>query len=460
VGLAEYKSTFMNNQISGQELLELGPSDITDHLKITKLGHVKKLTKLIGTLSKNHNITNFLENLSDSSDNQKGDELSSTSGSTGNAGTFSVNDDIVFKCYHNEEIHLISMKRGTATYSELKLRIIEEYNCTKPVIKYKDTEGDSISIKKDSDFIICLQNAPVDSAIRLYISTTTTTTTSNSTPSSVSTPKDLDTEEYAVSSNNNLEDMEMDFGAQFLEDVVDAVVIITDDKIIRFFNKSAEKIFGYPRKEVLNQNVRVLMTHPHRANHNTYVQNYLNTGVAKIIGNGRMVEARAKDGSVFPIWLTIAESNWMGKHAFTGTIQDLRKQKRICLFTSLLDTLVDAMIIITGDDKQVKFMNKAAEKMFEYDREQVVGNNILQLMPDSFARNHDQYVDNYMKTGVQKVIGVGRKVEAKSSKGTTFPIWLSVSETKWAGQRAFIGTIQDLRSNSTIEHTLRALHEE
>ena len=169
-----------------------------------------------------------------------------------------------------------------------------------------------------------------------------------------------------------------------------------------------------------------------------------------------MVEARAKDGLIFPIWLSVAESAWLGRHAFTATIQDLRKDKSKhsnSSVTSLLENLVDAVIII--DLKcNICFLNKSSEKMFGYNRDELIGKNIKQLMPEKYSINHDSYVSHYLETGEKKVIGRGRKVTAKDKSGSMFPIWLSVSETKFSGERSFVGTIQDLRKENSLDKML------
>jgi len=443
-----------------------------NQLQITKLGHRKKFKKLVDALKKNSNITNFLETLSDANDtdppvtttaSQPVAQSSKTSDVSGGSSSNQIGGDLVFKCYHSDDVHLIALKRDKATFNELKLRIIEEYHCLKPIIKYRDTEGDFINIRKEEDFGICLQNAPVDAAIRLYITTendnddtSSQTSGSESTNGTAANVAQRHIEQFPSVYQDD-EEPEMDEGAIFFEDFVDCVIIITDDKIIQYINKSGEKAFGYTRKEVIGRNVKILMSNPHRIQHDSYVDNYLRTGHAKVIGSGRMVEARSKDGLIFPIWLSLAESSWCGKHAFTGTIQDLRKDKskqQNTSVTNLLENLVDAVIIM--DTKcSVCFMNKSAERMFGYDRSDVIGKNIKALMPEKYAANHDSYVQHYLETGDKKVIGKGRKVSAKDKQGTLFPIWLSVSETKWSGEKGFVGTIQDLRVNGGMERALQ-----
>lgn len=108
---------------------------------------------------------------------------------------------------------------------------------------------------------------------------------------------------------------------------VDGIIKISERGIIQSFNRSAERIFGYSEKEVLGHNVRMLMPEPHRSAHDGYLRNYLKTGEAKIIGTGRDVTARHKDGHTIPVRLSIGESRLGGISNFVGVITDISESK-------------------------------------------------------------------------------------------------------------------------------------
>jgi PAS domain S-box-containing protein len=115
-----------------------------------------------------------------------------------------------------------------------------------------------------------------------------------------------------------------------LESTVDGLITIDQGAVIQTFNGPAERIFGYSAAEVVGRNVAMLMPEPYRLHHDDYIQNYLRTGVAKIIGIGREVEGLRKDGSVFPLDLAIGEMAVPDGHReFVGTVRDISERKRL-----------------------------------------------------------------------------------------------------------------------------------
>lgn len=107
---------------------------------------------------------------------------------------------------------------------------------------------------------------------------------------------------------------------------VDAIVVIDEHGVIRTFNAAAERLFGYPVAEAIGKNVSILMPEPQRSEHDGYLERYLETGEAKIIGVGREVQARRADGSLVPVSLTVGEAKDGGRR-FVSIIRDLSKER-------------------------------------------------------------------------------------------------------------------------------------
>ena len=108
---------------------------------------------------------------------------------------------------------------------------------------------------------------------------------------------------------------------------VDAIITIDEQGIVESFNPAAERIFGYTADEVIGQNVKILMSLPYHEEHDGYLANYLTTGKKKIIGIGREVMGRHKDGTIFPMDLAVSEVCLGERRIFTGIMRDITERR-------------------------------------------------------------------------------------------------------------------------------------
>jgi two-component system sensor kinase FixL len=113
-----------------------------------------------------------------------------------------------------------------------------------------------------------------------------------------------------------------------LETVPDAMVVIDEQGHIQSFSTAAVRQFGYAPEEIEGQNVSILMPEPYRSAHDGYMSRYLDTGERRIIGIGRVVVGQRKDGSTFPMELSVGEMRSGGARYFTGFIRDLTDRQR------------------------------------------------------------------------------------------------------------------------------------
>ena len=161
--------------------------------------------------------------------------------------------------------------------------------------------------------------------------------------------------------------------------------------------------------------------------------------------------------------LAVSELHVGGKRMFTGIardITDLREairqlQDSEARTRAILDAAVDAILTIETNGK-VESMNPAAEKLFGYRSEQVIGQNVKMLMPRPYRHEHDGYLNNYLTTGQKKIIGIGREVVGLRKNGSTFPMHLAVSELLMGGRRMFTGIARDI---TDLRHAINQLEE-
>ncbi len=248
-----------------------------------------------------------------------------------------------------------------------------------------------------------------------------------------------------------------------LASAVDAIVIINRGGAIKAFNPAAERLFGYSAEEVLGENVRILMPLPYKDEHDSYLQRYLSTGQKRVIGIGREVTGLRRDGTTFPMELSISEIFDGEEPLFVGTVRDITKSRRAeealrdseARSRAILSTAVDAIITI-DEAGAIKSLNPAAQKLFGYSYHEMIGENVRMLMPSPFHDEHDKYLSSYLLTGVRKVIGIGREVVGRRKDGTTFPLELSVSEFQQGRRRYFTGIVRDVTDRKRYENRLRS----
>lgn len=114
-----------------------------------------------------------------------------------------------------------------------------------------------------------------------------------------------------------------------IDSAVDGIIVIDARGRVETFNAAAEKLFGYAASEVIGKNVHMLMPSPYREEHDSYLARYLTTGRAKVIGIGREVQGRRKDGTVFPLQLSVGEFVTENERKFTGIVHDLSERVQL-----------------------------------------------------------------------------------------------------------------------------------
>ncbi|MGD8630943.1 MAG: PAS domain S-box protein, partial [Gammaproteobacteria bacterium] len=127
-------------------------------------------------------------------------------------------------------------------------------------------------------------------------------------------------------STRSLEDREQRLRA-LVSTAVDGVMIIDASGTVQEYNPACERLFGYRADEVVGRNVKMLMPSPYQEEHDEYLQRYRATGIKRIIGIGREVEGRRKDGTTFPMELSVGEARPGGQQVFVGVIRDITERK-------------------------------------------------------------------------------------------------------------------------------------
>lgn len=233
------------------------------------------------------------------------------------------------------------------------------------------------------------------------------------------------------------------------EFILDPAIVIGEDGIMQYVNKRVESVLGYSQAELIGRNVNILCTEDTKPYHDTYLRNYMRTGVSRIIGKGRDVIAVKKDGTIIPVHLELTEKSTGSGLFFIGILKEARNQVQekslIQMEREVLDNLSVPAVII--DQKgSINGFNKAAVEFLGFSLVDVIGKNINIIMPSPHKELHDSYLEAYIETGKAKIIGIGRNVVAQHRDGSLIPVFLTVTEKRDKDRRFFTGVLQESRT--------------
>ncbi|MEO0974144.1 MAG: PAS domain S-box protein, partial [Pseudomonadota bacterium] len=243
-----------------------------------------------------------------------------------------------------------------------------------------------------------------------------------------------------------------------LYQAIDAVVSIDEENCVTFFNPAAEALWGYDADEVIGKNVKMLVPKIHQKKHDNYVNSNRDTGVDKIVGTSREVEVYRKDGTMAWGLLSLSKVQTEKGITYTAFVKDVTADRRAREYTrQTLTQALDAVVTI-DDDNIVTFFNPAAELLWGYSADEVVGKNVKMLVPQIHQAKHDDFVNANRETGVNKIVGTGREVEVHRKDGKLVWGLLTLSKLEFDGEVGYTAFVKDVtedkKRREVIDQTL------
>lgn len=228
-------------------------------------------------------------------------------------------------------------------------------------------------------------------------------------------------------------------------------------------NRSFCALLGYEREALVRRHYREL-THPEDIERDERLFAQLLAGEIPSYSIDKRYLHRT--GTPIPVRVTSSLVDLDGVHRLS-VVQDLRAERAAlqgqrdgeARFRTVLETIPDAMVVI-DERGLIEAFSPSAERMFGYNADEVIGQNVKILMPSPYHERHDGYLSHYMTTGERRIIGIGRVVSGLRKDGSTFPIELSVGEVTLEGRRIFTGFVRDLTSRKNAERELATLQAE
>jgi two-component system sensor kinase FixL len=246
---------------------------------------------------------------------------------------------------------------------------------------------------------------------------------------------------------------------------VDGIIVIDKKAKVLFYNEACRKLFQYASEEVVSRNVNMLMPEPYRTEHDGYIDRYRKTGDARIIGIGREVKGRRKDGTVFPMYLSVGEGAIGNERVFIGIVHDLtdiraEEERRAQADRDLAQIVEssDDIILSKSLDGIVRTWNPAAETIFGYTAVEMVGRPIWAIIPP------DRRAE---ETEILRRVGTGESVHHYETSrlckgGREITVSLSVSPIR-EGTGTIIGAsaiLRDVTEQRQIEQRASKLQAE
>jgi len=240
-----------------------------------------------------------------------------------------------------------------------------------------------------------------------------------------------------------------------MESAIDAIISGDAEGRIRSWNSAATALFGLTEAEVIGQPIELIIPERYRESHQEGIRRVSSGGPSHVIGKTVELAAIRKDGSEFPVELSLATWFLDDKRYYTGIIRDISERKQAeQKFRSVTESAIDA--IISADDMgDIISWNKAATNILGYSEEEAVGQRLELIIPERFHEAHRNGMARFAKTGDAHAIGKTVELAARKKSGEEVPIELSLSTWTVRDERYYTGIIRDIGERKEAEEALR-----
>jgi PAS domain S-box-containing protein len=245
-----------------------------------------------------------------------------------------------------------------------------------------------------------------------------------------------------------------------LEAAPDAMVIVDDCGQIELVNAQAEQLFGYDRSELIGQSVELLVPERSRGAHVGHRRNYLRAPGTRPMGAGAELYARRSDGTEFPVEISLSPLQTETGILTISAIRDVSARKRAeAKFRALLESAPDAMVIV-DQRGEIVLVNAQTERMFGYDRHELLGQPVEVLVPSQYRRSHIGHRKGYAAAAHARPMGAGLELYGVRKNGAEFPVEISLSPLDTEEGTLVASAIRDITDRKLAEQErARLLHE-
>jgi len=251
-----------------------------------------------------------------------------------------------------------------------------------------------------------------------------------------------------------------------LESAPDGVVIVDAAGRIVLVNEQTEKMFGYERRELIGRAIELLLPERFRERHGAHRSGYIGDPRTRPMGVGLELAGRHKDGSEFPVDISLSAIETDEGLLATAFVRDIRERQLAeelhvrseQRFASLLESAPDA-VVITDSDGRIMLVNAQTESLFGYPRDELLGQDVELLLPEEVRNRHVTHRLGYLSDPRTRPMGIGLELAGKRKDGSEFPVDISLSAIDTGEGRLLTAFVRDITERQRATDLQRSLAE-
>jgi PAS domain S-box-containing protein len=245
---------------------------------------------------------------------------------------------------------------------------------------------------------------------------------------------------------------------QLLETAPDGIVVVDQEGNMVLVNAQIERMFGYPKQELLEQKIEILVPERFRGRHPGHRKGFFGQPQARSMGQSLELFAQRKDGTEFPVEISLSPLKTDYGMLVSSAIRDISDRKRADLrFRQLLEAAPDAMVVVNRGGDMV-LVNVQVERLFGYAKDELLGQPVEMLVPARLRARHPGHRTAFFNQPRVRPMGPGLDLLGQRKDGTEFPVEISLSPLETEDETLVSAAIRDISDRKRAEHEIELLH--